>query len=291
MLQVASYRLHVKNTLLSRNSLFPQWPYFSLELFNLIAVLIGLLVFIVLANTPWGFWKGKPAEEIIDCCASFESLQQDKGNLTNHFSYCPYCGRSTKFSPALKSAENTITDIEHKLFREYIKDQELRAQVQQALDYHPRIIQVIERRPNSPIRGQLEESAVSIDEWIQHVYDLALKLDQHQLQQPTIERDKSQAEKKLAKLAQKDASDDIERNMEMAERQIESLDKLNETMETARLRLDHTVSALGTIYSQTMLIGAKEINSSKAQQLQHEVHEEILALDDVLAALREMEKA
>jgi hypothetical protein len=46
-------------------------------------------------------------------------------------------------------------------------------------------------------------------------------------------------------------------------------------MERARLRLENTLTAMSTIYTQTMLVGAKDIDSGRARRLRDEIAEEV----------------
>jgi hypothetical protein len=61
-------------------------------------------------------------------------------------------------------------------------------------------------------------------------------------------------------------------------------------MERARLRLENTLTAMGTIYTQTMLVGAKDIDSGRAKRLREEIGEEVNELGDVLSAMDEVYK-
>ena len=70
--------------------------------------------------------------------------------------------------------------------------------------------------------------------------------------------------------------------------QWESLKNLQDTMARARLQMDSTLTALGTIYSQMLLIGVKDIDSGRAQRLREDIAEEIKGLHDVVAAMDEV---
>jgi hypothetical protein len=59
-------------------------------------------------------------------------------------------------------------------------------------------------------------------------------------------------------------------------------------MERAQLQLETTLSSLGTIYSQTMLVGAKDIDSGRAKRLRQEISEEVVELDNILVAMDEV---
>ena len=59
-------------------------------------------------------------------------------------------------------------------------------------------------------------------------------------------------------------------------------------MQRAELQLETTMTALGTIYSQTMLVGAKDIDSGRAKRLRQDIDSEVSELDDVLLAMDEV---
>jgi hypothetical protein len=80
----------------------------------------------------------------------------------------------------------------------------------------------------------------------------------------------------------------IEVTLESLHRQMATLDNLGNTIQRAQLQLENSLSNLGTIYSQTMLAGAKDIDSSRAQRLRHEIADEVTELNDMLLAMDEV---
>jgi hypothetical protein len=76
--------------------------------------------------------------------------------------------------------------------------------------------------------------------------------------------------------------------MENLQRQHNTILQLENTMERAQLQLETTLSSLGTIYSQTMLVGAKDIDSGRAKRLRQEISEEVQELDNILVAMDEV---
>ncbi len=60
-------------------------------------------------------------------------------------------------------------------------------------------------------------------------------------------------------------------------------------MQRADLQLDNSIAALGTVYSQMLLIGSKrEIDSTAAQRLQENVTDEVLNLQDLVESINEV---
>jgi hypothetical protein len=54
------------------------------------------------------------------------------------------------------------------------------------------------------------------------------------------------------------------------------------------LRLQHTLTAMGTIYSQLLRVSAKDVDSGRASRLREEVAEEVQGLQDVLDSMDEV---
>ena len=59
-------------------------------------------------------------------------------------------------------------------------------------------------------------------------------------------------------------------------------------MEKADYQLDSTISALGTIYSQLLLVGNKDEEGSRINRLQEEISEQVYRLEDLAAAMDEV---
>jgi hypothetical protein len=67
--------------------------------------------------------------------------------------------------------------------------------------------------------------------------------------------------------------------------------RLDNTIQRAELQLENTLTPLGTIYSQTMLVDAKDIDNGRARRLRQEIDEEVNELNDVLLAMDEVHTA
>lgn len=127
------------------------------------------------------------------------------------------------------------------------------------------------------------------------MYDLAYRLDEYRKQKATLDKSNARAHERRQQLQLqlKTSQDpavqrDIQANIDSLNRQIETNQVLQNTMERARLRLDNTVTAMSTIYSQTMLFGAKDIDSGRAQRLSQDIADEVNELGDILEAMNEV---
>jgi chromosome segregation ATPase len=178
---------------------------------------------------------------------------------------------------------------------ERLSNKKLQEQVQEALDYRSRITAAIRERRESVLKDNLSQTADQIDEWLESIYSLAQRLDRYQQEKDILERDKKRASARIAELTKKlqreqdDAvSRQIQTTMENLKRQHNTILQLENTMERAQLQLETTLSSLGTIYSQTMLVGAKDIDSGRAKRLRQEISEEVVELDNILVAMDEV---
>ncbi len=52
--------------------------------------------------------------------------------------------------------------------------------------------------------------------------------------------------------------------------------------------MENTLAALGTLYTQLQLIGAKDVDSGRTQRLQEDIAEQIASLQDIAEAMDEV---
>jgi hypothetical protein len=73
------------------------------------------------------------------------------------------------------------------------------------------------------------------------------------------------------------------------ERQKTNLDQTVNSVKRAEIQLETTLASLGTIYAQMSLLGAKEVDSAKAQRLRLQIKEEVNNLEDTISAMDEVQ--
>ena len=178
---------------------------------------------------------------------------------------------------------------------ERLEDKKLQQRMNEALDYRSRIEATIREKDDSMLKDELSQTAVQIDEWLEHIYGLARRIDKYQQEQKIVGRDRKRAETRIQQLEAELALEtdaairaQIEVTLTSLRRQITTLDNLGNTIQRAELQLENSLSHLGTIYSQTMLAGAKDIDSSRARRLRHEIADEVTELNDMLLAMDEV---
>lgn len=178
---------------------------------------------------------------------------------------------------------------------ERLADSRLQKQVQEAFDYRRRITAAILERRDTVLRDHLADTASQLDEWLEEVYGLAQRLDRYMSERELHLSNRQRAQERIKQLENQLAQEqapavirEIEYNLNGLRRQLEAINQLESAMERARLRLENTITSMGTIYTQTMLVGAKDIDSGRAKRLRQEIGEEVNELGDVLSAMDEV---
>jgi len=178
---------------------------------------------------------------------------------------------------------------------EHLGDKHLQQQMNEALDYRSRIEATIREKDDSLLKDELSQTAAQIDQWLEHIYGLARRIDKYQQEQKILARDRKRAETRIQQLEAELALEtdpavrqQIEVTLESLHRQMTTLDNLESTIQRAHLQLENSLTNLGTIYSQTMLAGAKDIDSSRARRLRHEIAGEVTELNELLLAMDEV---
>ncbi|MEM7331159.1 MAG: hypothetical protein AAF490_03635 [Chloroflexota bacterium] len=176
-----------------------------------------------------------------------------------------------------------------------IRDKKINEGIRQALDYRSRIEKAIRERSDSMLKDELSQTASQIDDWLENMYDLANRIDRYQRDQKILERDRQRNNSRIRQLRQQLQSErneavksQVASTLESMERQQETIRSLDDTIKRARLQFENSLVHLGTIYSQTVLFDAKDIDSGRARRLRQEIADEVIELNDVLTAMDEV---
>ncbi|MCX7839088.1 MAG: hypothetical protein N2559_06485 [Anaerolineae bacterium] len=145
------------------------------------------------------------------------------------------------------------------------------------------------------LRDHLQESTAGITDWIAQIFRLAQRLDAFERDE-MIKQDAEAVPRALRELQARIEHEDDDavraqarRALESKRAQAQNLTKLINTMENAELQLDATLTALGTVYSQLMLIRSKDdIEDSRAQRLRGDIAEQIARLNELQSAMDEV---
>ena len=198
--------------------------------------------------------------------------------------------------PAFRAT--AVAEMFHEKFdaRE-IRNQKLQAQVLQAQEYRNSIDAAIASSRESVLRDHLSDASQEITAWLENVFRLAERLDAY-LADKTIQRDRQSVTPAIENLKKRLATEDddaVKRQISqaIAQRQIQrdNLRELENVMERAEIQLESTLTAMGTVYSQIMILSARDVASGRAQRLQQDIADQVQALQDVVQTLDEVYQA
>ncbi len=185
------------------------------------------------------------------------------------------------------------------LFREKyslsgIRDRALQEKLKEAEQYRQRIQAVVDQHREGVLRDRLKRTTDQVYDWIANMVTLARRLDAYR-SDPILKRDLDQAPREAERLKARLAverdprvREQMTTTLESNQQQVQALSELRGRMDRADLQLDHSLAALGTVYSQLLLIGTNEVDSDRADQLREDIRGEVLALKDIVDSLNEV---
>lgn len=175
-----------------------------------------------------------------------------------------------------------------------VRSPALRERIERALEYRRRMAEAIARAPSGPLREHLQDTTTGIADWIGNIFHLARRLDAYE-RDDLIRGDRSRVLSELRALqARLEVEDDeatrneLQRAIHGKELQRDNLERLQNTMERAQVQLETTLTALGTVYSQLLLVGARDVDSARSRRIVESIREQVASLNDLLAAMNEV---
>jgi hypothetical protein len=170
-----------------------------------------------------------------------------------------------------------------------------RQRLQSALEYRRNML-ALAKRHQGAMRLSMQQTVNDIDDWIGHMYDLALHIDAFDNNE-LVERDRKMVPQQIEKArirAQRETDPTVKRDLEeqvkQLEQQLTNLEATVNSVKRAEIQLESTLSSLGTIYAQMSLLGTKEVDSSRAQRLRLEIQDEVASLQDTIDAMAEVQQ-
>lgn len=170
----------------------------------------------------------------------------------------------------------------------------LRAKVNEALRYWELIDNIVNESPEASMRLRFERTTQEVTHWLQAVYDLARRIDRFELNQVVkqdllrLQQEIPAFEKKMAREDSPPVRQQLERTIADKRRQLQTLQNLEDSMEKAQYQLDGTISSLGTIYSQLLLVSNKDEEGSRVNRLESEISEQVQRLEDLSQVMDEV---
>ena len=195
--------------------------------------------------------------------------------------------------------KNEMQKVMESLFREKynaggIHDKNLRVKLEEADQYRRRIQEVLGQQKSGLLRDRLVDTTAQVYDWIANMVRLARRIDMYrddtiiERDMETVPKDVRDLKARLALESDPGVREQMETTLESKRQLAENLQELDRRMERADLQLDHSLAALGTVYSQLLLIGSKDVDSDRAQRLRDDIHDEVATLQDLVESLNEV---
>lgn len=173
------------------------------------------------------------------------------------------------------------------------KESSLQAHLRKAREYRQQIDGLVKSSPNRHIETQLQDLATQVDDWNEAIERLAKQVDAFE-RNTLIQHDLETVPQAIAKLeaqlaAETDAATraDLERTLANRRKQWDTLRQLQNTMKRAEIKIENTLSLLGTLYPQ-ILTSQSTNQVADYSRITSEVSEEVRLLQDHLEALEEV---
>ena len=200
---------------------------------------------------------------------------------------------SMLFDPAA-NAKAVADLLRHDFDPKLLRNDQPREWMRKALEYRQSIANTVARTRQSVLRDHLSEAASQIDEWLSNLYQLAQRLDMYETDEVirqdarSVPRDIQTLQAKLKVEDDASVRQQMEQTIESKKAQLANLQQLENTMQKAELQMDGTLTAMGTIYSQLLLINVKDVDSGRAQRLREGITEQVKQLQDVASSMDEV---
>ncbi len=163
--------------------------------------------------------------------------------------------------------------------------------LKRAAEYRTHITALIKQKKGSSLAGQLTPVTAKLNQWQAHLQQLVNRLNDfeanHILQRDirNVPAAITRLEAQLQTETNPRVRDEIAETLAKHQEHQRQLDSLLTVMRRTELDIDETLAAIGAIYSQMQLLGAKDVDSHRANRLSADINEQANRLGDLLEAM------
>ena len=175
-----------------------------------------------------------------------------------------------------------------------IRNSTSREQLRRALEYSVAMQRLLDLHQGA-LQESLRQTVVDVDTWIGHMVSLAQHIDTFE-DNELISRDLhavprriGQARKRLEREQDPELRVELQGQIDQLQQQLDNLNAIVSSGRRAVLRLENTLSSLGTVHAQMTLLGTRKVDSGSARQLRQEIRDEVNELQDTIEAMDEVQ--
>jgi hypothetical protein len=169
----------------------------------------------------------------------------------------------------------------------------IQTHLDKARTYKEQIEAFIQSTSDPYSQARLKDLSEQVNEWMEAIEAMGRRVDNFQ-QNMVIHQDLETVPRSIEKLEIQLANEtdeairaELERTLSSRKHQLATLQRLQNTMKQAEIKIESTLASLGTIYSQ-LLTGQSTDHVADYSRLSTEVNEEVRILQDHLEALEEV---
>jgi hypothetical protein len=177
--------------------------------------------------------------------------------------------------------------------RQRLMSDHLRTYLEKAQAYQKQIDELTSHRPDIDTNARLKGLTDNVSEWTEAIASLIGRVDNFQ-RNIIIHQDLEQVPQSITSLKARLSEEndpglrlELEQSLANRQKQLAALQHLQTTMQRAEIKIERTLSSLGTIYSQ-ILTGQSTDQVADYSHLSVEAEEEVRVLQDYLEALEEV---
>jgi hypothetical protein len=192
-----------------------------------------------------------------------------------------------------ESHRRVVSNLLREQFRpEQLADADLRRKVLTSLDYRSRIGALMRTSGLVDTRPGNSDVELQFDGWIGNVYKLAKRLDDFKKEMAHFDKLARDSHERVVHLrtrleqeSDSTTKEEIGNTILWHEKFMKNVGEIEKAVERAGLKLEQSISQLGTIYSQNLLMGARGTERNRAHELSAEITTEVKQLDETVAAM------
>jgi hypothetical protein len=174
-----------------------------------------------------------------------------------------------------------------------ITNPHLRTVLTQAVNYRDRIQRLADQFSTPVIHDQWKEVSAGVEKWVCHIYTLVRRLDHFGNIASDSDRTPFTGDFTHGKalLAGEDGAAtkmDVKDTNNELQVVVADTTSLGNQMDRAELLLENSLTLLGTMYSQLLLLDARNLDSAKTDGLRESITEQVTSLQDLQSSLDEV---
>ncbi len=200
----------------------------------------------------------------------------------------------SSLSNARSNMQLLLNEFQGQFNPRLIQIEELRQDVEMALEYQRRIESRVRRGEAGLLWDRPEATADQLNAWIENIYQLALRLDAYRRdallrkEQETVPKELNSLKARYQRDQDPAVHKELGRVLESKQKQLDAILALDARMKQAELQLAQSLAALATINSQVQFIDVQDADSGRSGRIQTDIEEQVNRLNDLVQGINDV---